>query len=83
MYNLEPIQILAAILIIAMIIAFFIMASKLSKITNILEVYSEVEFKKPEYQKMVKCEKCGKEFSITVIQKGSVNCPECKSITRI
>jgi len=84
MYGLESSSnLLVAIIAIAMIIAFFMMSARLKKISDILEAYSEVEFKKPEYQKTVKCEKCAKEFSVNIIQKGSVNCPECKSITRI
>ena len=31
-----------------------------------------------EDRKLLKCEKCGKEFSIEITTKGSMNCPECK-----
>ena len=84
MYGLESSgNLLIVIVGLAMIVAFFMMSARLKKISDILEAYSEVEFKKPEYQKVVKCEKCSKEFNISVIQRGSVNCPQCKSITRI
>ncbi len=84
MYGLESSgSLLVAIIGIAMIIVFFMMSARLKKISDILEAYSDVEFKKPEYQKTVKCEKCNKEFNVNLIQKGTVNCPECKSITRI
>lgn len=84
MYGLESSgSLLAAIIGLAMIVVFFMMSARLKKISDILEAYSSVEFKKPEYQKSVKCEKCSKEFNINIIQKGTVNCPECKNITRI
>lgn len=28
--------------------------------------------------KLVKCEKCGKEFSVEITVKDLINCPECK-----
>ena len=60
------------------------MYARLNKISDILETFSEVEFKKPEYQKTVKCEKCEKEFNISIAKKdGSINCPHCNTITRI
>lgn len=84
MYELESSgNLLAAILGIAMIIVFFLMYSRLKKISDILEAYSGVEFKKPEYQKIIKCGKCEREFPVSIVQKGTANCPECKSITKI
>jgi uncharacterized CHY-type Zn-finger protein len=84
MYDLESSDnLLAVILGIAMIIVLFLMYSRLKKISDILEAYAGVEFKKPEYQKTIKCGKCENEFPISIVQKGTVNCPECKSITRI
>ena len=79
----SPITLLAAIISIAMIVVFFMMYGKLKIMSDILEAYSEVEFKKPEYQKTVKCEKCEHEFSVSIVKKGSINCPNCKTITRI
>ena len=84
MYGLDSLgNLVAAIIGIAILVAFFMMSARLKKISDILEAYSDVEFKKPEYQRTVKCEKCSKEFNISLIQKGTVNCPECKSITRV
>jgi len=59
------------------------MYARLKKISDIMETYAEMDFKKPEYHKIVKCEKCNKEFNISIIQKGTANCPDCKSIIRI
>ena len=51
MYGLESSgSLLVAIIGIAMIIVFFMMSARLKKISEILEAYSDVEFKKPEYQ---------------------------------
>ena len=84
MYGLESSgSLLAAVLGIAMIIVFFLMYSRLKIISDILEAYSEVDFKKPEYQKHVTCETCNKVFPVNAIQKGTANCPVCKTITRI
>jgi DNA-directed RNA polymerase subunit RPC12/RpoP len=84
MYGLEsPGSLLAAIIGLAMIVAFFMMSSRLKKISDILEAYSEVEFKKPEYQKTVKCEKCEKEFPVSIVKRGTINCPNCKTIVKI
>jgi predicted Zn-ribbon and HTH transcriptional regulator len=84
MYGLESSgSLLVAIIGIAMIIVFFVMASKLSKILDILEFFRDIELKNPENWSQIKCEKCGKEFRVSKALKGTVNCPECKSITRI
>jgi hypothetical protein len=46
MYGIEsPGTLLAAIVGIAMITVFFMMNARLKKISDILEIYSEVEFK--------------------------------------
>jgi Zn finger protein HypA/HybF involved in hydrogenase expression len=84
MYGLDSsVNLIVVIIGVTMIIVFFMMSSRLKKISDILEAYAEIEFKKPEYKKTVKCEKCNKEFNVNIIQKGTVNCPECKNITRI
>ena len=36
-----------------------------------------------EDRKQVKCEKCGKEFSVGITTKGFMNCPECKQNIKI
>jgi predicted Zn-ribbon and HTH transcriptional regulator len=48
-----------------------------------IEDLVELEFKKSENQKLIKCANCGKEFNVRIVKKGNVNCPECKTITVI
>ncbi len=74
---------IAGIIGLVIIIVFLKMYSKIKSISDILETYSELEFKKPEYQKTIKCEKCGHEFKISIVKKGHVNCPKCRTFTRI
>jgi protein-arginine kinase activator protein McsA len=41
------------------------------------------ECSQSEDRKQVKCEKCGKEFSVGITTKDFMNCPECKQIIEI
>jgi hypothetical protein len=66
-----------AILNVIMIITFFIMASRLKKIESNLDVMRQLELNKPENKKQVKCEKCGKEFSLSILKKGVFECNGC------
>ena len=66
-----------------MIFTFFGMSSRLKSIENILDILMQLELKKPENKKQIKCEKCGKEFSIGILKKGNVSCPECKQLINI
>lgn len=36
-----------------------------------------------EGRRLVKCEKCDMEFSVGIITKGFMNCPECKQNIKI
>ena len=75
--NISLTEIIALILSIILIITFLIMAYRLKRIHRIIEGYAEIEFKKPEYQKSVICEQCGKAYTISVIQKNTRNCKDC------
>lgn len=77
-------SLITVILAIAMIITFFVMASKLGSILKILEFFRDIELKNPEHWFIFKCDKCGKDIKTSVINKGrQMNCPECKAINRI
>lgn len=76
-------NLLAAIIAIVMIVVFFVMAGKLSKILDILEFFRDIALKDPDNWQQIKCEKCGKEFKVSKAMKNNINCPECKSIIRI
>jgi hypothetical protein len=59
MYDITSnLPLLDAILTVIMIIVFFVMASKISKILNILEFFRDIELRKPENWFSLKCEKC-------------------------
>jgi hypothetical protein len=75
--------ILGAIISIALIITFFVIAYRLGKILNILEFFRDIELKNPENWITIKCEKCSKEFKVAKTVKGTINCPECKAVNRI
>jgi len=74
--------IIAGLLGLVVLITFFVMAAKLSKIARIAEMFQNAYLTGPENMVNVKCEKCGKEFKAS---KGLsvVNCPECKAINRV
>jgi hypothetical protein len=72
------------ILSIIIIITFFVMAFRLGKIRDAVESLSIIESLKPENQKAVKCEKCGKEFEVSIVNKGQlIECLECKNPVRV
>ena len=73
----------AGVISIIMIITFFTMASRLRRIESLLDKLTQLELKKPENRKQVKCGNCGKEFSISILKKGSYNCPDCKNKIQI
>jgi len=75
--------ILAGLLSLVLIVTFFVMANRLGKIKDILEFFQEIELRKPENWTTMKCEKCGKDIRISKAMKGTVNCPECKTINKI
>ena len=85
MYDLlSTTDLLTAILGIIMVITFFIMASRLKRIMDAIEGLAELEFRKPENRKSIKCEKCRKDFDISIAKKdGVINCPHCKNIVKI
>jgi len=48
-----------------------------------IEGLAELEFKKPENRKTIKCEKCENEFTVSIVKKGTIICPKCRTIVRI
>ena len=86
---------LTGILGIIMIVTFFVIAFRLKRIMNAIEGLAELEFRKPENRKTFKCEKCGKDFDISIAKKDLVinipeqvgnrlvDCPHCKAFIRI
>jgi predicted Zn-ribbon and HTH transcriptional regulator len=84
MYDITSnLPLLDAILIIIMIVVFFVVASKISKILDILTFFRDIELRKPENWFNLKCEKCGHEFRVAKSMKGNINCPDCKAINQI
>ena len=82
MYS-SDVGIVSGIIGIILVITFFVMASKLSKIIGILEFFRDIALKDPENWTTIKCEKCEKEFRVSKALKNTVNCPHCKAINRI
>ena len=74
---------LAAILALAMIITFFVIANRIGKILNILEFFKDLALKDPDNWINIKCEKCGKTFRVAKTISGAVNCPGCKGINKV
>lgn len=57
------------------------MATRLRKIQETLTTLKEIEIKKPGNQVEKKCTKCGKSFTMSVLQVGKLNsCPHCKAV---
>lgn len=77
------INLILGVISIIMIITFFVMAARLKKIENILDILKQIELKKPENQRQLKCKKCGKEFFVGVLKHGIVSCPDCKTTESI
>jgi predicted Zn-ribbon and HTH transcriptional regulator len=75
--------ILAGLISLIIIVTFFVMASRLKRIMDAIEGLAELEFKKPENRKPVKCPKCENEFTVSIMKKGTINCPKCKSIISV
>jgi ribosomal protein L37AE/L43A len=59
------------------------MAYRLGRIVENLKTLIKYEERKPENQKHIKCEKCGKEFTVGVFVSGLYNCSECKNPIRV
>jgi hypothetical protein len=66
------------IISLIVIITFFVMAFRLRKIKEYLASLYALEELKPENQKQVKCDKCGKEYSVIKVKTGFMFCAECK-----
>jgi hypothetical protein len=79
----DNVTLIAAVISIIVLITFFVMASRLKRIMEAIEGLAELEFKKPENRKSIKCENCEKEFTVSIVKKGTINCPNCRTITRI
>lgn len=79
----EDSTLLVAIISIIIIVTFFVMASRLKRIMEAIEGLAELEFKKPENRKTIKCEKCENEFTVSIVKKGTIICPKCRTIVRI
>jgi Zn finger protein HypA/HybF involved in hydrogenase expression len=76
-------SLLAGIISIIILVTFFVMAARLRRIMDAIESLAELEFKKPENRKTIKCEKCENEFTVSIAKKGTINCPKCKTIVKI
>jgi len=76
-------DILTGLIGLIVLIVFFVIAYRLKKLVRIAEFFRDIELRKPENWKQMKCEKCGKEFKVSKALKGTINCPECKAINRI
>jgi hypothetical protein len=70
------------IIALIMIITFFVMAGRLKKIENILDILRQLELRKPENSNHFKCENCGKEFNLSVLAQGLVECPGCRQLVK-
>jgi hypothetical protein len=66
------------IISIIVLITFFVMAFRLGKVKDYLAALYALEELKPENQKQVKCDKCGKEYSVFKPKAGFMFCAECK-----
>jgi Zn finger protein HypA/HybF involved in hydrogenase expression len=80
---IDNVTLLAGIISIIIIITFFVMAYRLKRIMDAIEGLAELEFKKTENRKTIKCEKCENEFTVSIVKKGTINCPKCRTIVRI
>jgi hypothetical protein len=76
-------ELVVGIISLIMIITFFVIAARLKNIYFILDFFYKLESGKPENQKLIKCEKCGKEFHISIAKKGVMNCPHCRQVIRL
>jgi hypothetical protein len=75
--------ILAGLITLIIIVTFILMASRLKRIMVSIEGLADLEFKKPENRKSVKCGKCENEFTVSIVKKGTINCPKCRTIVSI
>ncbi|HUX55403.1 MAG TPA: hypothetical protein VMV77_00390 [Bacteroidales bacterium] len=49
-----------------------------------VEVLADLELRKPENRRTIKCEKCEKDFTVNILRiGGTINCPNCKAINKI
>ena len=80
---IDNVTLLAGIISIIILITFFVMAYRIKRIMDAIEGLAELEFKKPENRKTIKCEKCENEFTVSIVKKGTINCPKCRTIVRI
>lgn len=83
MENVEFGTFISSALGISILIAYFIVIYLLYSTKKNLEVLVKLELKKPENNKTIKCQKCGKESSVSVLTKGLIVCPECKYLYRV
>ena len=82
--NSSDVVILEAIIGTIVLITFFVIAFRLKKIMNCVEVLADLEVKKPENRRTIKCEKCEKDFTVNILKRsGTINCPHCKAINRL
>ena len=77
-------SLIAIIIGLVVLVAFFILVNKVGKIYDILKIFKDMELKKPENRKTIKCEKCEAEISVSIFSKGElINCPKCKVLNRV
>lgn len=88
MYDSHSISItvfLVGILSLILVITFFVMAYRLKRIMVAIEELTKLEISKPESHETIKCEKCGKDFDISITKNKEelIDCPHCKNLQRI
>jgi len=75
----ESIGILTGIISLAILITFFVMASRLLSIKNSLKTLLDLEYRKPENRIEVTCEQCKEVYSVSILRKGElIKCKKCK-----
>lgn len=75
--------ILQIILEICILIMFFVAATNVSKIYDVIIFFKNMELNKSENWKTFNCTKCGKEIRVHLAQKSPVNCSYCKTANKI
>ena len=82
-FSFAALGLIPIIISLIIIITFFVMAFRLRKIQEALEKLVKLEYSKPESQRIIKCDKCGKEFNVSIVKDGLLtDCPECKNPVR-
>jgi hypothetical protein len=79
----EIIVIVSAILGLIVLIASFVISSRLIRMVRVLEFFQRLENRKPENWTQIKCKKCHFEFRASKGSKSKVSCPKCKTFNSL